>query len=232
LKTKKPFYKLWWIWIIIALSALLVFQTLTTKTHKQSTEIPEKTTLKKPQVKETSGHVTTNNEKGVTSKPKTPQKSNQSIEFEDEKLNVIDKKKYDLDFSDDSWSSAAIKVNNIEIIKTDSFIYDDSTNDKAQGLAIVNISIMPSKDIYAFMSSANLITSDGQQIETDYYSLKNYKDNPSGEIANGAKKDGNLVFPIEKLDKIEDIKNLRLKFDASDDDESDEYNYDFTINLS
>jgi len=232
-ENNKKFYKLWWFWVIIALSTLMIFQTLAI--HKQSTSMSDKTTIKSSnkssKSKKTSGHITTNTEKGTVPKKTSLKESTQSLEFEDEKLNVLSRKKYNLDFSDDSWSSAAIRVNNVEIIKTDSFVYNESTNDKAQGLAIVNISIMPSKDIYAYMSSANLITNDGQQIETEYYSIKNYKENPSGEIANGAKKNGNLIFPIDKLDQIENIKNIRLKFSAADDDELDNHDYDFTINL-
>lgn len=240
-EVKKPFYKLWWFWVIVALSALLAVQTFTKNTQTNTNIKKEATTASKKET--TSSHVTTKSEKGATTKKSSPkrksaktesgQTNSQSIEFESEPLNVISKKKYDLNFSDKNWDASTIKVNHIEIIKTTPFTMDDSAKETMQGLAVVNISILPSRDIYAYTSSANLITNDGQQVETEFYSLDNYKDNPSGAIANGVNKEGNLIFPLEKLEKIEDLSKLRLKFDAVDDNNDDDtHDYDLTINLA
>lgn len=232
---QKPLYKRVWFWAIIALSSILAFQTFSM--HKATTKMADESTPKSSKIKTNIGHITTNKEKNSNKKANPTKsvktsKSDNIIEFESQKLEILNKKNYDINFDDNSWNSALTKINNIEVIKTNPFIYSDSNSDKAEGLVILNISIHPSEDVNFNTASANLITNDGQQIETEFYSIKNYKENPDGEIANGVKKDGTLIFPIEKLNGIDDLTKLRLKFDASNNDDSDDHDYDMTINLN
>lgn len=227
---KKEIYKLWWFWIIIALSTMLIFQTFFN--HRQTTQFADKGNITNTKVNNASSHVTTKSKKGVAPTKSPSIDTNNLIKFEDKNLNILDKKKYNLDFSDNSWPGATTKIESVEVIKTDPFVFNDSTNAKAQGIIIAHLSLLPSKDIYAYTGTATLITNNGQQIETEYYSVKNYQENPDGSIANGVTKSGDLIFPIEKLDQVKDINSLRLKFSVEDDNDSDDnYDYDFTINL-
>lgn len=227
---KKPFYKQWSFLIIGILTILLILQTFSNN-HKKVTVLSDKAPSSK--VNKTIKNNVSSQNKNVSSKSPSSTKDAQSLNLDGDTIKTISTKKYDLNFSDDSWNGALVDIKSVEVFKTEPFTTDSSSKNKAQGIIIVNMAIKSTMDLYTSTGSALLITNDGQQIETSLYDLKNYKENPNGQILNNVKKDGSIIFPIEKLNEISDLKDLRLKFNIENDNDSDDdHDYDLTINLT
>lgn len=221
----KPLYKRWWIWVLAVVVVIIAIAALSggkddTSSNKNSTA---------------NGHSTTDVEKGNS---KNDNSSSNYLTIDYAKVPIISEKDYKLSITDNSWNSAAISVSNARIVKVEPFEYDSQSGKKAQGLVILHVSVKPSRDLdSAYPDQSTLITSDGQQVDAIIPSIKGLTLNWGGEIANGVDKSGDVVFPIEKLSTVSDIKSLRYKFSASydtDDYDDENYNhdYDMTINLN
>ena len=64
------------------------------------------------------------------------------------------------------------------------------------------------KDISTYPSQGTLLTNTREQIDASVHS-----ENFDGDIMSGAKTDGFVLFPVQKLSKPEDINSVRVKWD-------------------
>lgn len=217
----KPLYKRWWIWVLAVVVIIFIFAALSggSDDTKESNA---------------TAHTTTSAEKG-NSKNRTDNSNSLTIDYN--KVPIISEKTYKLSVSDTTWNSASVSISSTRVIKVKPFEYNSESGKKAEGLIILNVAVKPSRDLTAtFPDQGTIITNDGQQQEAIMPSMKGVTTNWGGDIANGANKSGDVIFPLEKLNNISDIKSLRYKFNASYDtddyeDENSNHNYDLTINL-
>lgn len=181
-----------------------------------------------------SGHVTAasekTNETASKDKKEVKKKNTDTLEIGDNSVKILKQKSDKVDFSDNSWPLADIAINNIKILKVEPFVTNEESGTKAEGIIVLHVSIKGNGDIKAYPEQGTLITSDGQQVEGDYIHAKGYKIGWDGSIAKGVKTEGDIIFPLEKLDNINNIKSLRLKFDGwSDSDDDNRKDYDITM---
>ncbi|RHW51397.1 hypothetical protein DS831_04505 [Bombilactobacillus bombi] len=229
-KGGKSFYKVWWFWIIAVALAIILFAAHSGSNTSGSSNSSDTKTEK------ATGHTTTSEEKGnITSNQKA--KGN-SLEIEDESTPVLSKKIYKLNFSDSNWNAATVKVNKVSVFKVKPFVYDSESKKKAEGIIILNISVKANRDISnTYPDQGTVITDDGQQQEAQLLSITGYTTNWGGDIAKDATKTGDVIIPVEKLNKTDQFKSLRYKFNSSYDtddydDENANHDYDITIQLN
>lgn len=221
----KPWYKRWWIWVLTVVVIIIAIAALSG--GKDDNSSTKNSTA--------NGHTTTDVEKGNS---KNSNSSSNFLTIDYAKVPILSEKNYKLSITDTSWNSATISVSDARIIKVEPFEYDSQSGKKAQGLVILHVSVKPSRDLNStFPDQGTMITNDGQQVDATISSIKGLTLNWGGDIANGVDKSGDVVFPIEKLSTVSDIKSLRYKFSASydtDDYDDENYNhdYDMTINLN
>ena len=102
-------------------------------------------------------------------------------------------------------------ISSARVIKVKPFEYNSESGKKAEGLIILNVAVKPSRDLTAtFPDQGTIITNDGQQQEAIMPSMKGVTTNWGGDIANGANKSGDVIFPLEKLNNISDIKSFKI----------------------
>lgn len=222
MKDNKPFYKIWWFWLIVVVLIVIIGSMIFGGGSSSDDSSSS-----------ASGHTTTKSEK-VNKKPAAKSKT---LKIDYTNHPILAQKNYKLSFTDNSWDSAAIKVTKVNVFKLRPYIYDDSSKTKAQGFIIVHMVITANRDITAYPDQGTVSTSDGQQMDAVLSDVEGYKGNFAGDIAKGVTKQGDIMFPIEKLSDVNDIKTLRLKFDGSYDtdnyeDENANHDYDITLNLN
>lgn len=222
MKNNKPFYKIWWFWLIVVVLVVIIFGMIGSGGSSSDDDTSNKA----------SGHTTTQTEKGTKS---SSNKDTLDINYDNHK--ILDQKSYDVSFNDNSWQPANIKVSKVSIFKLNPYTSDDDSNTKSEGYIIIHMSVAANRDITTYPDQGTLVTNDGQQVDAVLDTVKGYKENWAGEISKGVTKQGDILFPIEKLSKISDMKTLRLKFDAYYDtdnyeDENAQHDYDITLNLN
>jgi len=222
MKTNKPFYKIWWFWLVVIVLLVIIFGMI--GGNRSSSDSKDTSS-------NASGHTTTQAEKGSATKKN---KNILKINYQDR--TVLEKKDFKLSFSDNSWNAASVQINKVSILKLKPFKNDDSAKTNVQGFIIIHMSVTPNRDITTYPDQGTLVTSDGQQIDAQLSTVEGYKENWAGDIAKGVKKDGDIMFPIEKMSDINDIKNLRVKFNGYYDTDNYEdtnanHDYDMTLEL-
>lgn len=111
-----------------------------------------------------------------------------------------------------------------------------------KGQAVMGVSFViensSTKDLMVNMSGNAVAVIDDQQVKPKPMVRTSIAGSPlSGEILSGVKKDGMLLFDIPKLtNKLEDLKQVRLKWTVSDpnaENDSDKVKeYDITLDLN
>lgn len=172
----------------------------------------------------------------TTSSPASSEKetshNNKYIRLDGEKIYYTSSKKYSLNQTDDSWSAATAKVNNVTVYKTEEgYTYGSKRGRKeVQGMLTINVTVKALKDIEVSMDSATVSIPNINE-QHDIETKEDWDD-----LDKGISKTGTLYIPIYKLNKTTSIKSLRLKFGCqqqnSDDPDDFDHDYDMTINLN
>lgn len=172
----------------------------------------------------------------TTSSPASSEKetshNNKYIRLDGEKIYYTSSKKYSLNQTDDSWSAATAKVNNVTVYKTEEgYTYGSKRGRKeVQGMLTINVTVKALKDIEVSMDSATVSIPNINE-QHDIETKEDWDD-----LDKGISKTGTLYVPIYKLHKTNSIKSLRLKFGCqqqnSDDPDDFDHDYDMTLNLN
>lgn len=172
----------------------------------------------------------------TTSSPASSEKetshNNKYVRLDGEKIYYTSSKKYNLNQTDDSWSAATAKVNNVTVYKTEEgYTYGSKRGRKEiQGMLAINVTVKALKDIEVSMDSATVSIPNINE-QHDIETKEDWDD-----LDKGISKTGTLYVPIYKLHKTNSIKSLRLKFGCqqqnSDDPDDFDHDYDMTINLN
>lgn len=205
----QSWYKTWWVWLVIILAILIFsigFFLLTDGSVRNGA----------------------NTTSPLTTKQKTDKNS---IEVDYKKYKISALKTYKVNYTNDEWQGADIKISKIVIYKTIKPYKFHSSNDgnfKLNGFARVYMSIKSKEDISAYPTQGTFSYSNGEQHGVD--STENW----DGDINEGVVKSGTITVPIEKINSTSSLKSIRMKFDASEqdaDDDSGYKTYDLTIDL-
>jgi len=172
----------------------------------------------------------------TTSSPASSEKetshNNKYVRLDGEKIYYTSSKKYGLNQTDDSWSAATAKVNNVTVYKTEEgYTYGSKRGRKeVQGMLAINVTVKALKDIEVSMDSATVSIPNINE-QHDIETKEDWDD-----LDKGISKTGTLYVPIYKLHKTNSIKSLRLKFGCqqqnSDDPDDFDHDYDMTLNLN
>ncbi|WP_440097312.1 hypothetical protein [Bacillus paralicheniformis] len=121
---------------------------------------------------------------------------------EDEKENLDDTINHKVDWS--------VNKDNVRFIIDQVSIVKQELESGDQGMIGVHIIIdnKSNKDISTYPTQGTLLTNTREQIKASVHS-----ENFDGEIMSGAKTDGFVLFPVQKLSKPEDINSVRVKWD-------------------
>lgn len=216
-KTKKPFYKRVWFWILVVIVVIFCFGAFGSNGGSSSSSSSSKATS-------ATAHKTTKTEKGV--KPVAKQSS---ITVEYDKYKVASQKTFAVNYNDNSWSNANVTANKVVIYKLAKPYKYDSANDgkfQIQGFARIYYTIKANADISIYPTQGTYVYSNGEQHEADA------GESWDGDISNGATKTGYVTVPIKTLPNVSSITTIRCQFTANpQSDMSSEKDYDFTINL-
>ena len=176
---KKAWYKRWWVWVIIAIVALILIGSL-------------------------SGN-SSNSKAGSGSGSNTQISSPSKITVDYDDYNVKSSKTYKVDYSNNDWDEADVKINKVTVYKLAKPYKFDSANDGKyqQGTAVIG----------------------SEQEEAVGESW-------DGDINKGAEKSGEVYIPVKDLEKTTSISNIRFKFSGNDqNDMESDHDYDLTLNL-
>ena len=144
---------------------------------------------------------------------------------------LVATKSYSANWSDNSWAGLNISVDKVDIIKVSG--YKDYSNDEYQGFAVVHYNIYNTQqDVTAYPEQADVSTNTGLQTSGNY-EMEHF----AGDLMKGTKTSGYAAYPLKELNDVNDIKSLRINFNASYetdnyDDDNSNHTYDFTLNLN
>ena len=205
-----PWYKKWWIWLLAVLVAIFVLGVAFGGNDSSESGSGK-------------GHNTTASEKGQTTTDK--------ITFDYQDFKVKDSKTYNVNYTDNSWSGADVKIDKVTVYKlAKDYKYDAGDGEKTvQGFIRVHVIVDAKRDI-DFSATTGTVSFGNQQSE---YGSGSWD---ADTINNGTSKNGDATFAIESLDSVSDVSSLRYKFGATfaNDDTSDEdwsHDYDVTLDL-
>lgn len=211
-KSKKSWYKRWWVWVLIALAVIIVFALISSGGSDDDDS--------------SSSNNSTNTAKRVNTKTG-------SIELDGQDIEYTNSKKFKVANSEDtSWEGATATVNSVTIYKTKSGYSYGTKSDKkeVQGLLALSVTVKAIKDIEVLMNIGTIsIPSINEQ-----HDVETKED--WGDLDKGMSKTGTVYVPIYKLDNVNSIKSLRFKFDGqlqdTDDADEDMDNYDHTYDIT
>lgn len=220
-KVKKPFYKRVWFWIVAVIAVFGIAGILgggdevDTKTNGSALESQASSTAKE---------VEKSNLLIDSPFKKIAQNSGA------DKAVLESEKKYSASWSDDTWSGVDISIDGVSIIKVSN--YTDYSENEYQGFVIIHFNIKNNeRDVSIYPEQAVINTNTGQQVE-GLYEMEQF----AGDLLKGSEVSGYAAYPLKKLDSVDDISTLRVKFTASY--ETDDYNdnnanheYDLTLEL-
>ncbi|WP_195555702.1 DUF4190 domain-containing protein [Weissella cibaria] len=178
-----------------------------------------------------------------TSTASSSTKSSSSLSSETDKntievnytdYDVKDSKTYTVNYTDNTWSAANVKINSVTVYKLAKAYTYDSANDgkfNVNGFVRLNVSVSPSRDVQMFPTQGTLVLDNGEQHEAD--STESW----DGDISSGATKTGDITIPVSDLAAANSINNLRFKFDSfydtdDYDDDNSNHDYDMSFNLN
>lgn len=214
-KEKKAWYKKWWVWIIAIIIILIIGASMGGSSSDDSSSSSKEATTKQTKDADDSGTANT-----------------KEIPIDNQTAKVINQTSYNPNFTDSSWAGTSVKIDKVTVSKIKPLTDHDEDDNVYKGVVKVHYVVKPTRDISFYATQGTLNTNDGQQIDANEYTSDDF----DGDINKGAEKSGNVVYTLKSLDKVSDIKSLRLKWDASyDTDDIDDNNsnktYDITVNL-
>jgi type II secretory pathway pseudopilin PulG len=211
----KPWYKRWWIWVIVAILAIFVIANLSGGSDDSSSSDTKQASTKQTKDADDTGKTT-----------------GDTIPVDNQTATVLSKQVYDPNWSDSTWAGTTVKIDKVSVIKIKPLTDHDEDDNVYNGVVKVHYVVSPTRDINFYATQGVLNTDDGQQVDANDYTSDDF----DGEINKGATKSGNVIYTLKTLKNVKDIKNLRLKWDANyetdnyEDDNSD-HTYDITVNL-
>jgi len=213
----KPWYKKWWIWVIVVILVIFGIAAFTGGSDDSS-----------PKTTSTSSKATAHKTTASETKPTAAASKTISVDYDS--YNVANEKTYKINYSDSSWNAATVKVDKVTVYKlTHSYKYK-SANDgtfQASGFVRIRFVVSPTRDISIYPTQGTAIYSNGEQHEVDS------SESWDGDIAKGATKSGNVTIPVKSLDSTSSLKSIRFKFDANyDTDNMDDNNSDKTFDIT
>ncbi|MCC4346153.1 hypothetical protein [Limosilactobacillus reuteri] len=198
---KKAWYKRWWVWVIIAIVALILIGSL-------------------------SGN-SSNSKAGSGSGSNTQISSPSKITVDYDDYNVKSSKTYKVDYSNNDWDEADVKINKVTVYKLAKPYKFDSANDgkyDINGFIKLDMTIKANGDISIYPQQGTAVIGSEQEEAVG--------ESWDGDINKGAEKSGEVYIPVKDLEKTTSISNIRFKFSGNDqNDMESDHDYDLTLNL-
>lgn len=204
----KPWYKTWSTWVIIVLSILVIsmgFFILTDGSFRDSSDSDANTSQN------------TNN--------------GHTLSVDYKKYQIKAMKNYRVDYTDHSWDGGDVRINKVIIYQTAKPYMFSSSNDgkfNIHGFARIYMTVKADDDVSIYPTQGTYNYSDGEQHGVDS------SESWDGDINDGTTKSGTVTIPIQHLKNTSSLKSIRMKFDASaqdDDDDSLDKTFDLTVDL-
>lgn len=217
---KKPFYKQWWavtIAFIFVFFVGYIFGSTASSSDDSNDEAPVASSSKS-----SSKSTTDDKSSGKNNAKKTLTVSYKNYEISSEKT-------FKPNYTNNSWAGGSVSVDSITLYKTAKAYNYDSANDgkfTIQGFMQIHYVIKTKADVSVYPTQGTYIYSNGEQHGAD--STESW----DGDISKNVTKQGTVTVPVEK---ISSVNSVRVKFDASGQDFSDDsldHDFDFTITLS
>lgn len=217
---KKPFYKQWW---AIAIAFIFVFFVgyIFGSAASSSDDSNDEASVASSS-KSSSKSTTDDKSSGKNNAKKTLTVSYKNYEISSEKT-------FKPNYTNNSWAGGSVSVDSITLYKTAKAYNYDSANDgkfTIQGFMQIHYVIKTKADVSVYPTQGTYIYSNGEQHGAD--STESW----DGDISKNVTKQGTVTVPFEK---ISNVNSVRVKFDASGQDFSDDsldHDFDFTITLS
>lgn len=222
--TGKKWYKIWWVWAIVAIVAVGIGYAIYQATYDPLGGVNTSSNSS------SSSSQPSNNNSASSSSTKSSSSTYLATLNDGTKIYGNGEKTYKPDFTDASWKSNELTVSRVNVFKTKPYKYDDDDDGEytARGMIYVEFTYSPTIDIETLVNEATLSTDTGVQSNVDYMD----SDIPD-TIDSGVTKTFKLLFPISKLGDPSEVNTIRLKFSMSpDDDSGDMHDYDLTVNLT
>lgn len=217
---KKPFYKQWWavtIAFIFVFFVGYIFGSAASSSDYSNDEASVASSSKS-----SSKSTTDDKSSGKNNAKKTLTVSYKNYEISSEKT-------FKPNYTNNSWAGGSVSVDRITLYKTAKAYNYDSANDgkfTIQGFMQIHYVIKTKADVSVYPTQGTYIYSNGEQHGAD--STESW----DGDISKNVTKQGTVTVPVEK---ISNVNSVRVKFDASGQDFSDDsldHDFDFTITLS
>ncbi len=217
---KKPFYKQWWavtIAFIFVFFVGYIFGSAASSSDDSNDEASVASSSKS-----SSKSTTDDKSSGKNNAKKTLTVSYKNYEISSEKT-------FKSNYTNNSWAGGSVSVDSITLYKTAKAYNYDSANDgkfTIQGFMQIHYVIKTKADVSVYPTQGTYIYSNGEQHGAD--STESW----DGDISKNVTKQGTVTVPVEK---ISTVNSVRVKFDASGQDFSDDsldHDFDFTITLS
>lgn len=217
---KKPFYKQWWavtIAFIFVFFVGYIFGSAASSSDDSNDEASVASSSKS-----SSKSTTDDKSSGKNNAKKTLTVSYKNYEISSEKT-------FKPNYTNNSWAGGSVSVDSITLYKTaKAYNYDIANDGKftIQGFMQIHYVIKTKADVSVYPTQGTYIYSNGEQHGAD--STESW----DGDISKNVTKQGTVTVPVEK---ISSVNSVRVKFDASGQDFSDDsldHDFDFTITLS
>lgn len=217
---KKPFYKQWWAVTIAFIFVFFVGYIFSSAASSSDDSNDEASVASSS--KSSSKSTTDDKSSGKNNAKKTLTVSYKNYEISSEKT-------FKPNYTNNSWAGGSVSVDSITLYKTAKAYNYDSANDgkfTIQGFMQIHYVIKTKADVSVYPTQGTYIYSNGEQHGAD--STESW----DGDISKNVTKQGTVTVPVEK---ISNVNSVRVKFDASGQDFSDDsldHDFDFTITLS
>lgn len=217
---KKPFYKQWWA-VTIAFIFVFFVGYIFGSAASSSDDSNDEASIASSS-KSSSKSTTDDKSSGKNNAKKTLTVSYKNYEISSEKT-------FKPNYTNNSWAGGSVSVDSITLYKTAKAYNYDSANDgkfTIQGFMQIHYVIKTKADVSVYPTQGTYIYSNGEQHGAD--STESW----DGDISKNVTKQGTVTVPVEK---ISNVNSVRVKFDASGQDFSDDsldHDFDFTIKLS
>ncbi|MGM0219496.1 hypothetical protein [Enterococcus sp. AZ126] len=133
------------------------------------------------------------------------------IEIGNKNALVIDKAKYDTDWSDTSWPGVTLSIDEAKVVQVEK--YKDDQEHEYKGLLALEFKLKndkDNKDLHIHPGQATLVLENGEEIKGEHFD--DYWDD---FFAKDEQKDGHVFFKFKEIDKINEIKEIHLTFDGT-----------------
>jgi hypothetical protein len=214
-QAKTPFYKKMWFWGIIVVLALIIIGAVSSCGKKSAASGTQPTKTEKVEHAQDNGKTTGN-----------------TIRIDNQKATILKQQTYHPNWANNSWAGTKVRIDRVTVLKVKPFKDHQENNNIYHGVVKVHYVVRPSRDISFRPTQGTLNTPKEKQLHANGYSSDDF----DGALRKDATRSGNVLYTLKKLDHINDVNRLRLKWNASYDtdtteDENAHYTYKITVNL-